>query len=131
MNELDIRTIKRIKDIEAHSQSPISRKELAAACHMNETSAGQYLRELVDSGRMHIASWRLDGVRHRVPLYVWGEGRNKMKPKRNSAVLNERNRVKRMKQDGEAYDRKLSADRARYAAKKAVKAPNTWMSALM
>jgi len=130
MNPLDTRTIKRLADIEAATASPVSQKELSAACFMNEVSAGQYLRALIADGKMHIAAWRLDGVRHRVALYVWGAGTNARKPKPRSNVINERNRIKRIKADPEAYDLFLSRHRARYAAKKAISRPNNWLSAL-
>lgn len=130
MNFTDSRTIRRIAAIKAASTSPISQIELANTCFMNEVSAGQYLRALLADGQMHIAAWRETIIGIKVALYVWGAGRNATKPKPRSRVVIERNRIKRIKADPDAYARFLSLHRARYAAKKATKKPNTWLSAL-
>lgn len=130
MNPHDIRTIKRLADIEAATAFPISQIELSRACYMNTVSAGQYLRALIADGRMHRAAWREIGPGRRVALYVWGAGRNARKPKALSGVVIERNRMKRIKADPDAHARFLSSCRARYAIKKAVKRPASWLSAL-
>lgn len=130
MNERDIRTKKRLADIQSATAIPLSQIELSRAVYMNECSTGEYLRELVASGRMHIAGWRETAPGHRVALYVCGAGRNVSKPRPRSKVMLERARIRRIKADPDAHDRFLSVHRARYAARKAVKTPQSWLSAL-
>jgi hypothetical protein len=130
MNIRDLRTVKRLADIEAATAFPLSQKEIAAACFINECCTGKYLRILIADRCMHIAAWRETAIGRKVALYVWGAGRNATKPKPRTRVVIERLRIKRIKADPEAYDRFLSMHRARYAAKRAVMRPASWLSAL-
>lgn len=129
MNELDTRTARRIADIEASiSARAMTTAELSAAIHINMTSAQQYMRELLGS-RVFIESWqRTPG--HIVPAYRWGNGVSASRPRGKTAAESEQERLKRIRKDPDAYARYLSKHRARYAANKAVRTPNTWLSAL-
>lgn len=131
MNENDTRTKRRIAAIKAATTgAALSQIDIAAACFMNQVSAGDYLRELVASKQMHIAGWGETDHRHKVALYTWGAGRNVPKPRPRSKVMIERARLKRIKADPDAHARYLSMHRARYAINKAVKTPQSWLSAL-
>jgi hypothetical protein len=129
MNELDSRTIKRITDIKVSlTGRAMTTTELAATIHINTTSIQQYMRALLGN-RVFIESWqRTPG--HIVAAYRWGNGINARKPRGKTAAESERERLKNIQKDPDAYSRYLASHRARYARNKAVKKPNTWMSAL-
>lgn len=130
MNELDSRTIRRLSAIEAAlTARALTASELAAETFMHPNSALEYIRNLGD--RIHIEGWREIGPGRRVAMYRWGAGKNKPKPRAKSGVQNERNRLARIKQDPDAHARYLAIHRARYAVKKAKKAPQNWASALL
>ncbi len=130
MNLRDIRTIKRLADIEAATARPISLIDIAAKCYLNECCAGKYLRILVAEGKMHVAKWHEIEIGRKVALYVWGAGDNAIKPAPRGRAELERMRIKRIKADKDAYDHFLSMHRGRYAARKAVSRQNSWMGAL-
>jgi hypothetical protein len=87
MNELDSRTARRIAAIEAAiSISPLSALDIAEAISLCHQSALEYVRYLLGDDpkigdRIHIESWYEIEPGRRVPLYRWGGGKNKRKPR--------------------------------------------------
>lgn len=131
MNREDIRTAKRLIDIEAATtDSGLTQIQLARACHMHEVTMSGYIRELLATGEMHISDWVEATNRHRVAVYKWGNGSNAKKPKpRNKAAI-QRAWKKRLKADPVAYELFLAKYRARDRANTARTKPQSWLSAL-
>lgn len=132
MNELDSRTIRRIKSIEAAiTGRALTVNEISAKIFAVPQSVGEYVRHLLDpdNQRIHIERWRRTPG-HIVAAYRWGAGKNAPKPSAKTDVEVTRDRMARMRKDIDAYDRYLAGERARYVVRKA-KTPQNWASALL
>ena len=129
MNELDSRTARRIADIKAKlTARAMTTAELSESIHINVTSVQLYMRALLGN-RVFIESWRrVPG--HIIAVYRWGESANAPKPLGRTAAQSERDRIKRIRKDPDAYALHLAKSRARYAADKATRTPQTPFSAL-
>lgn len=131
MNMLDIRTIKRLADIEAAmTPQAITQVQLAQTCHMTQVTAGSYIRELLATKRIHIEVWVEASNRHKVAAYRWGAGRNRTKPRPRTKAEIQREWKKRLKTDPVAFELFLAKYRARDRADRARTKPQSWLSAL-
>lgn len=99
MNELDSRTARRIRMIEAAiTDEAMSAIDIAEAICIVNQSMLEYIRYLLGDDpkigwRIHVERWHEIKPGRRVALYRWGGGKNKRKPRALTRV--EQNRAYR------------------------------------
>ena len=75
---------------------PMPAKELAGEVGISPITAYRILRALKTQKVVHICGWEKDRLgRHQIPVYKFGEGRNKTRPKMTGAERTQAYRARR------------------------------------